>query len=243
MKHVKFSGPGKFVAGLIVGAVLFSGSAVAVNRYISDNSPEGGYLLCANKKTKAVTFPNKLTCPAGTVALDLGAVSGVEGPEGPRGPQGPAGAANSGSTGKLYFGVTKTPIDIVADGNISSSKNMISKIIYTIDSNEVPSGYYKLTAHVGALWGDTASSGSYAECYFQSDSDYVAKKGSRRYGAAMIIKSTWNAFDLTAAGDWFSSLNKKMHLICKTSGTLKDIRAKVEAVSAVNEGVFAGVAK
>ena len=240
MKHVKFSDPSKFVAGLIVGAVLFSGSAVAVNRYVSDNSPEGGYLLCANKNTKAVTFPNKLTCPVGTVALDLGAVSGVEGPEGP---QGPAGAANSDSTGKLYFGVTKTPIDIVADGSISSSSNMVKKIVYTINSSEVASGYYKLTAHVGALWSDSAPSGSYAECYFQSDANYVAKNGSRRYGAAMMVKSSWNAFDITVSGDWFSYADTKMHLICGTSGTIKDIGVKVEATSALVTGTFTGVGK
>ena len=51
--------PTKFLAGVLAGAVLFSGSAVAYNSYISDNTPEGGYLLCANTKTKVVTFPNK----------------------------------------------------------------------------------------------------------------------------------------------------------------------------------------
>jgi hypothetical protein len=80
MKHTQFSGAGKFIAGMIVGAVLFSGSAIALNNYVSDNSPENGYLLCANNKTKAVTFPNKLSCPSGTTALDLGAVTGVETP-------------------------------------------------------------------------------------------------------------------------------------------------------------------
>jgi S1-C subfamily serine protease len=70
-----FSGAGKFLAGVIIGAALFSGSAIAINNYVSDNSPENGYLLCANLKTKAVTFPNKLSCPSGTKALDMGAVT------------------------------------------------------------------------------------------------------------------------------------------------------------------------
>ena len=91
MKHTHFSGTSKFIAGVIVGAVFFSGSAIALNNYVSDNTPENGYLLCANNKTKAVTFPNKLSCPSGTKALDLGAVTGVEGPEGPAGSDGSNG--------------------------------------------------------------------------------------------------------------------------------------------------------
>jgi len=99
MRRVQFSGSGKFFTGVIVGAVLFSGSAIAYNDYVSDNTPENGYLLCANTKTKVVTFPNKLSCPPGTKALDMGAATGVEGPagedgigyQGPAGPAGPAG--------------------------------------------------------------------------------------------------------------------------------------------------------
>ena len=84
----KISGLGKFIVGLVIGAFFLSGSAIAVNKYVATNSPENGYLLCANKKTGAVTFPNKLICPAGTTALDLGAVTGVEGPMGPNGANG-----------------------------------------------------------------------------------------------------------------------------------------------------------
>jgi hypothetical protein len=84
----QFSGTSKFIAGLVVGAVLFSGPAIAINNLVSDNTPENGYLLCANLKTKAVTFPNKLTCPSGTKALDMGAVTGIEGPVGPAGANG-----------------------------------------------------------------------------------------------------------------------------------------------------------
>ena len=92
MSRIYLSGTSKFIAGVIVGAVVLSGSAIAVNNYVSDNTPENGYLLCANMKTKAVTFPNKLSCPPGTKSLDMGAVTGVEGPQGPEGPQGFTGA-------------------------------------------------------------------------------------------------------------------------------------------------------
>ena len=91
--NIKVSGFGKFFLGLAVGSLFLSGSAIAVNKYIATNTPEKGYLLCANNKTKAVTFPNKLNCPAGTTALDLGAVKGIEGPMGPAGANGLNGLA------------------------------------------------------------------------------------------------------------------------------------------------------
>jgi hypothetical protein len=73
VKLSSISGTAKFISGILVGAFLFGGTAVAVNSYVSDNTPRGGFLLCANNKTKAVTFPNKLSCPSGTIPLDLGA--------------------------------------------------------------------------------------------------------------------------------------------------------------------------
>lgn len=237
-------------SGIVIGALFFSGSAIAVNHYVSDNSPANGYLLCANLKTKAVTFPGKLSCPSGTKALDLGAVTGVEGPEGPEGPEGqqgregPRGSAGTSaatSAGKMYWGTLKTPIDIVADGSITSSANMVKKIIYTLDSSAVPSGDYKLLANVSALWSDAAREGSYAECYFQTDSDYVAQKNTRKWGAAMIERGGWNSFKLNIHGDWYSSVEPKIHLICSTSGTIKGIMTVVEASSFVNAGQFLGV--
>ena len=240
------SGISRFIAGLFAGAVLFSGSAVAYNSYVSDNTPEGGYLLCANNKTKAVTFPNKLSCPSGTMALDLGGVAGEpgadgsEGPQGPQGPQGPAGNSQTTSAGKQYFGYVKSPIDIVADGSITSGANMIKKIIYTLNASDVPDGSYDLFAHVNALWSEAAKVGSYAECYFQSDSSYVAKSSSREWGSAMLEKGSWNSFDLNIKGNWASSVDAKMHLICSTSGTIKGINASVEATSIVLAGRFTG---
>jgi hypothetical protein len=64
-----------------------------VDKYVSDNTPENGYLLCANLKTKAVTYSNKLSCPSGTKALDMGAAIGKEGPQGPQGAKGEPGPA------------------------------------------------------------------------------------------------------------------------------------------------------
>jgi S1-C subfamily serine protease len=98
------SGMSKFISGIVVGVVFFSGSAIAYSNFVSDNTPEGGYLLCANKTSKAVTFPNKLSCPSGTIPLDMGAVLGQEGPAGddglvgPPGPAGPAGPKGADGT-------------------------------------------------------------------------------------------------------------------------------------------------
>jgi hypothetical protein len=110
----------KFPAGVLVGIMIFSGSAMAFNNYVSDNTPANGYLLCANNKTKVVTFPNKLTCPAGTKALDLGAVTGIEVPKGPAGPEGPKGLTGDASTSiynlKLKDASGKIVEDLVTDG-------------------------------------------------------------------------------------------------------------------------------
>ena len=90
----------RFVGGFLIASLIFGGAATALGPLVSDNTPENGYLLCANKKTKAVTFPGTLKCPSGTKVLDLGAVTGPDGADGPAGAdgaQGPAGADGSPS--------------------------------------------------------------------------------------------------------------------------------------------------
>lgn len=60
----------RFITGFVLGSLFFGAAAYSVN---VNNSPEGGYLLCYNSKTKAVTFPGKLSCSTGTKGLELGA--------------------------------------------------------------------------------------------------------------------------------------------------------------------------
>ena len=68
------SGYGKFFVGLLAGAMLAGGVAYSAT---VNNTPEGGYLLCANSKTRVVTFPAKLSCPSGTKPIEVaGAFSG-----------------------------------------------------------------------------------------------------------------------------------------------------------------------
>jgi hypothetical protein len=247
MKHTHFSGTSKFIAGVIAGAVFFSGSAIALNNYVSDNTPENGYLLCANNKTKAVTFPNKLSCPSGSTALDLGAATGVEGPEGatgsqgytgpqgPQGPQGPAGSSAASIVGKVYWGVSPSSVDIVADGTINASTAMVRKIMYTLKSADIPSGYYQLSGVISGQWGDSASQGSLLKCYFQGDNDYKTD-GSTRWGQVATERKSWNNVNLVVSGDWSTSSDSLMYLACKTSGTLKGLNVQVEATSAVIAG-------
>ena len=154
MKINHISGLGKFLMGLITGAILFSGSAIAFNNYTSDNTPENGYLLCANKKTKAVTFPNKLSCPSGTKALDLGAVTGVEGPagssgqdggDGKTGAPGPAGPVGKDAAATAGYLVTLKEQDVIASVALKVERVLISK-------SGFKSGYYNLSSEVSTLF-------------------------------------------------------------------------------------------
>ena len=61
-------GYGKFFIGLMVGILLAGGVAYSAT---VNNTPEGGYLLCANNKTRVVTFPSKLSCPSGTKPIEV----------------------------------------------------------------------------------------------------------------------------------------------------------------------------
>ena len=120
----------KLTVFLTVGAALFGGSAVAAQVYFSDNTPEKGYLLCANNKTKAVTYPKKLSCPTGTTALDLGALSGQS-------------KNNSGG-----YIVDLKPQDIIASVTSKSEKTLISKSRFN-------RGYYNLVSEVSTLFLST----------------------------------------------------------------------------------------
>ena len=236
MRHRLGTTFGKITVGILIGFLVSSGSAVAYNKYISDNTPEGGYLLCANNKTKAVTFPNKLKCPSGTTALDMGAVTGIEGPEGPVGPTGPVG--NDAKT-LAYWTVNSALTDIVADGTINSSSTMIKKIMLTIKRGQVPDGYYKLNGFVGGMWADTARQGSLLKCYFQDEGSFLAS-GSREWGTATTERKNWNGVDLNVLGDWVPALENTMHLVCQTSGTLKGLSVRVDAIAMTNAGKIGG---
>ena len=88
----------RFISGFVIASLLFGVGAVAVNL---NNTPEGGYLLCANKKTRAVTFPGTLKCPSGTVEIQVpGTNSHIALPEDNSSSSGNSGTSNNSSKGK-----------------------------------------------------------------------------------------------------------------------------------------------
>ncbi len=241
MSKFQFSGTSKFLAGIVIGAFLFSGSAIALNNYVSDNTPENGYLLCANLKTKAVTFPNKLSCPSGTKALDMGAVTGVEGPEGPMGPQGftgaqgPQGPAGANAITKLYS-VKVPPRDIVFDGNVTSLLSGKRIVLATIDGTTLPYGIYTLRADLSGVWSSTANSKNpLVSCYFQDKSDYDGAKagtswGARRYGEDRSEYGSWTGIKLTVDGDTiFGPNSNPLYLVCVTTGSISGLDGSIWA--------------
>jgi len=241
MSKFHFSGASKFLAGLVVGAILFSGSAIALNSYVSDNTPENGYLLCANLKTKAVTFPNKLSCPSGTKALDLGAVTGVEGPEGPQGPQGytgpqgPAGAtgpAGNSAGVKTYTRVT-TDIDIVADGSYSTFASLKKVIIAKISPQDMPLGFYNFSAYVEGLWADNVPDGATFNCYFQNKKDFDAGSTNRLRGATSTENGSWTGIYLNPRANifFYGLSDDPVYLVCAAGGTVKSLDAYIIATS------------
>ena len=100
MRILKVARQKKFAFLLIWSLVLASGTAIGANLL---NTPEGGYLLCVNKSTKVVTYPESQKCPAGFKKLVLGArgLKGEIGPQGEVGLQGLVGPQGLiGASGK-----------------------------------------------------------------------------------------------------------------------------------------------
>jgi hypothetical protein len=264
-------GKARFTIGFIVGSIVFGSSAFAATTILATNTPSGGYLLCYNSKTKAVTFPGTLSCPNGTKALDLGASRGKDGAQGEQGPQGPqgiqgipglqgvrgdtgpkgstgdtgprgltgatgaqgpAGPSGASSGGKIYWGVSASPIDIVADGQINSGSQMVRKIMFTLKSSDVPVGYYTLIGHITGNWADSADDGSLVQCYFQNSTFYDSNSTSAQWGRASSERKNWNSVEMNVLGDWSTSTDAVMYLVCRTSGTLKGLNVEVDAQSA-----------
>ena len=79
LRRFWFSPKLKFTSDVVVGLTLAGTAAYSANAF---NTPETGYFLCVNSKTKIVTYPAKQNCPTGTTRLILGA----QGPQGEIGP-------------------------------------------------------------------------------------------------------------------------------------------------------------
>ncbi len=137
--------------GLFVASIL---SIAAANSISVNNTAQGGYLLCFNSKTRAITYPGTLSCPSGTKPLELGATGpkgaqgdmgpqGLQGDQGPAGPQGPAGevvtipasayssdtAIKEGEKGSLT-----NPVKIAEARSLNSFIYQIKSVVYPNDS-------------------------------------------------------------------------------------------------------------
>lgn len=232
MKITALSGIGRLVVGIIIGATLFSGTSVAYNKYVSDNTPEGGYLLCANNKTKAVTFPNKFNCPSGSTALDLGGVAGEPGPEGLEGPQGPQGPAGSSSTGTLWGYRIQTKDVVAPSGSVTKFSELKKVILASISSaNLKGGGNYIVRASISGLWGSGAKSNAYIRCYFQDSKDYP--EGSRYFGADSSEYSNWTGINLTVFSEPsdYSLGQGNLYLVCATDGNISGLGGYISATS------------
>jgi hypothetical protein len=112
---------GKFLIGLAIGIVLTGGVAYSASHL---NTPETGYLLCVDKKTKNVRFPATQKCPPGASSLIVGAQgiqglkgdSGIQGETGPMGPQGMQGPQASMRAVTLNY-VVRLPITLIDDAD------------------------------------------------------------------------------------------------------------------------------
>jgi len=95
------------VLGLLVIALILGGAGAQASGVL--NSPSGGYLLCVNSKTKAVTHPGTTKCPKGSKKLILGAqgLAGADGISGATGLNGKDGS--NGKDGNTLWNGLKDP--------------------------------------------------------------------------------------------------------------------------------------
>jgi hypothetical protein len=85
------------IATLVLSIMLVTTTAIALD---ASNTAETGYVLCVNKKTKAVTYPASLNCAASETKLLVGGQK-----QGATGTQGAAGASQGLSTEAMVSAV------------------------------------------------------------------------------------------------------------------------------------------
>jgi hypothetical protein len=187
MKFTRFP---RFFLGLGVGVLFSVTAAYAIN---VDNTPETGYLLCVNSKTKAVTYPGVLKCPSGSKALELGA-QGAEGPMGVTGATGATGAtADVKAMGTLTLGAIE-PRDVALPSSSVSRRLILAA--FTDKTFDQKTGTYFLSVDLSGGWATPSDAFNFGEiyCYFQDLSIYnstpnntgargVTYQGSARAGS------------------------------------------------------------
>ena len=192
-------------------------------------------MLCYNSKTKSVTYPGKLSCPAGSKALELGAQgpavadgqdgqdgadgrNGQNGLTGPAGPRGASGASGGGGIDPISYWKTIPIRDIVVDGNITEFSDAKTFIAASLSADNLPGGSYRISASLEGLWSDTVfdlDAKPMIFCYFQDKSDFDSD-GSRRYGSSYSNYVEWTGFTLNVQGDFQTFVGEPIYLVCKS---------------------------
>jgi len=135
----------KYIVGFLAGSIIFGGGAYALT---VANTPETGYLVCVNAKTKVVTYPGTLKCPKGNKVLQLGAqgLQGLPGPTGAPGASGVAGPSGSPGTPGFY-----NVYD--ANGRIVGPLVGSSPGLFSIKIGQAVVGFESQTGNVPVTWG------------------------------------------------------------------------------------------
>ena len=104
----------RFAAGFLIASLIFGGSAIAVN---VNNTADGGYLLCANNKSRVVTYPGTLKCPSGTTPIEVpGGFNGQSQDQSTTTPSPlptkPSGTSSSGDIRCTFTYIKKSPAQL-----------------------------------------------------------------------------------------------------------------------------------
>jgi len=223
-----------FIAGLTLGFLLVGTAAYSFN---VDNTPTGGYLLCANKKTKVVTFPNKLSCPSGNTELSMG-ISGLDGNDGADGMDGSDGAPGTPSKttpSSLWSTNIQTKDIVITSTSITKSSELRKVVMASINkTNLYGEGNYTLRAHLDGIWAIGAKTNSYISCYFQNSKDFP--DGKQLYGTDDTEYQSWSGISLTVFGQTTdSSLSQgDVYLVCATDSNISGLTGYLTALGVVN---------
>lgn len=223
-----------FIAGLTLGFLLVGTAAYSFN---VDNTPTGGYLLCANKKTKVVTFPNKLSCPSGNTELSMG-ISGLDGADGADGMDGSDGAPGTPgkTTPSTLWGYRLPSKDVVVPSTTVTKYADLKKVVLASinKSNLFGEENYILRAHVTGNWGSGAKSNAFIRCYFQAVKDFP--DGGSVYGNADDEQKSWTSISLTVFGETsdYSLAQGDIYLVCATDSNISGLSGYLSALGVVN---------
>ena len=220
----------RILIGFVIGVAVSGATAYGIG---VGNTPETGYLLCANSSTKVVTFNGTLKCPSGSVRLELGGkgATGATGTRGSTGETGPAGNA----TQNVYYKVVTTQ-DVVVSSSVTSSSDIRGTIMATIYPNDMPLGFYELDAHLSGLWKNATTVASpTVSCYFQYKKDYD-KDRSVVFGIAKEDFVRWTGINVNPLGELdFNTLqDDPMYLVCKASGSITGMSGMIHATPFTN---------